>query len=340
MTIADEAAVEDLELGINARRLARLEDIPARSEAWLETRKLGLGGSDAAAVCGLGEFKSAYETYLDKTMQHPDGLTIPENRAMKWGRLLEDAVAAENARKRGTIHIKPTWLYQHRELDWMLANPDCIVLDPEREGLGIYEGKTCSSWMADRWGEDGSDSPATYALFQAVHYLAVLDLQWADISVLIGGQDDRHYRIERDEELVSMLIEYEADFWDRVLRRDEPPVTGSAGDTALLMRMYEAVEGKTVLLGEEAEELVRSYNENHDAMKKAEWHKNVAANQLRQLMGDAEVGMAVDGRQLVTWRQHETTKFDEARFKEEMPRFYATYTSKEPQRTLRPSKKV
>lgn len=329
-------AIEDLDIEeqLNSRRVAKLADIPPQSKPWLETRKLGIGGSDAAAVCGLGEFKSAFECYLDKVGIHPDGLTIPDNEPMKWGRLLEEPVAAETARRTGCIHIKPSWLFQHRSIDWMLANPDGIVIDPNRDGLGIYEGKTCSHWMGDKWGEDESDSPATYALFQAVHYMSVLDLQWADISVLIAGQDFRHYRIERDDELVIMLETYEADFWDRVLRKDPPDPDGTAGDKDLLQRMFAAVHDKTVLVGSEAIELAQQYDQFRKIEKEAEKEKERVGNALRLMMGDAEIAVNELNRVVCTWREHETTKFAQKRFQEEMPRFSANYSYKEKQRSL------
>lgn len=333
--IEDEVVDFDVEETINARKVALLEDLPPQSEPWLQARKLGIGGSDAAAVLGLGDFKSAFEVYLDKTGRHPDGLTIPENSKMMWGRILEDPVADHTARVTGCVHAKSRWLYQHRQFDYMLGNVDRIVLDPARPTPGIYEGKTCGEYMADRWGDDETDSPAMYALIQAVHYMDVLDLTWADIAVLIGGQDYRHYRVERDDELVEMLRAYEADFWDHVQRRVEPPVSGSIGDTDLLQRLYEAVHDKQILVGEEAVELTRTYREQHAIAKAAEDAKSEAGNRLRQLMGDAEIAVDVYGREIATWKQHETTKFEQKRFQTEMPRFAATYTHKAPQRTLR-----
>jgi putative phage-type endonuclease len=335
MTIVDEAVDwDELEASINARRVAPLDELVPQSEPWLQARTLGIGGSDAAAVCGLGEFKSAFECWLDKSGKHPDGLSIPDNRAMKWGRLLEDAVAAENAARMGTTHIKPAWLYQHRDLDWMLANPDRIAIDPCRPDPGIVEIKTCGPWMADRWGEDGSDSPATYALFQAVHYMVVLDLRWADIAVLISGQEDRHYRIERDDEFVKMLVTYEADFWDRVLRKDPPDPTGAAGDKDLLQRLFDAVPGKELLVGQEVVDLAQEYDQFRKIEQEAEKHKEEAGNRLRLLMGDAEIGIDVSNRVVCTWREHETTYFDQKEFEADMPRFSEKYKHKRPQRPL------
>ena len=36
-------------------------------EEWLELRKMGIGGSDAGAICGLAPYSSAIHVYQDKT---------------------------------------------------------------------------------------------------------------------------------------------------------------------------------------------------------------------------------------------------------------------------------
>lgn len=332
MTLLEERL--DVEDTLNARKIGKLADMPVQSELWLETRKLGIGGSDAAAVCGLGEFKSAFECYLDKIGDHPDGLSIPENEPMFWGKVLEDPVAAVTAKRTGCVHVKATHMYQHRDIDWMLVSPDGIVLDPRRPDPGLYEGKTCSGWMAERWGDSEGDSPATYALFQAVHGMVVLDLKWADIAVLIAGQDYRRYRIERDDEFVEMLIAYEADFWDRVLRKDPPDPSGSPIDKDLLQRMFEAVNHKEILVGEEMVELAGQYDQFRKIEKTAEKEKDRVGNMMRLLMGDAEIAVDVNKHVVCTWKEHDADQFQQKQFQEINPRFAAIYTTSEKRRPL------
>lgn len=330
MTALDERVdVDDL---ITARRVARLVDIPPQSEGWLQARKLGIGGSDASAVCGLGEFKSAFEVYLDKTQTHPDGLTTPDNEPMRWGRLLEDPIADRTAELTGMSLLKAQWLYQHPDVDWMLGNVDRIAVDPARPDPGIYEGKTCSHWMAERWSDD---EPATYALLQLMHYFGVLGLRWGIIAVLIGGQEFHYYLVERDDELVDTLVEYEADFWDRVLRRDPPPPTGMPSDSDLLNRLWSAVAEKQVIVGPEAVEIARRYESARLAEKAAKGEKDAAGNQLRLLIGDASEAVTEGGVTVATWKEHQTTEFEQKRFEAEMPLACSIYKNKRPQRTLR-----
>ena len=58
-------------------------------EDWLEYRKQGIGGSDAAVVCGISRYKSPVELWMEKTGQLPSQET---GEAAYWGNLLESLV--------------------------------------------------------------------------------------------------------------------------------------------------------------------------------------------------------------------------------------------------------
>ena len=62
---------------------------------------------------------------------------------------------------------------------------------------------------------------------QVLHQLAVTGHAWAEVAVLIGGQDFRIYRIERDEEKIRDLTERETQFWLQVTRNQQPEPDGS-----------------------------------------------------------------------------------------------------------------
>ena len=66
---------------------------------WLQVRRSGIGGSDAAAALGLSPWKSPLELWEEKAM----GKTQPrqENDAMIFGRLLEPIVREEFVRRTG-----------------------------------------------------------------------------------------------------------------------------------------------------------------------------------------------------------------------------------------------
>ena len=59
-------------------------------EEWLRYRKLGIGGSDAGAICGLNPYASPMSVFYDKTREDTEDR---DNESMRQGRDLEDYVA-------------------------------------------------------------------------------------------------------------------------------------------------------------------------------------------------------------------------------------------------------
>ena len=70
------------------RKLVKTTDITR--EQWLEYRRTGLGGSDAAVVMGLTPYRSKIELWADKTGRMPE---TEDNEAMRTGRDLQSASA-------------------------------------------------------------------------------------------------------------------------------------------------------------------------------------------------------------------------------------------------------
>ena len=94
---------------------------------WLEYRRHGIGGSDAAVVCGISRYKSPFELWLDKTGQ------LPEQEAGEpayWGTLLEPVVRNEFRKRTGIEVSTPKQLLQSEEYPFMLANLDGICKHP------------------------------------------------------------------------------------------------------------------------------------------------------------------------------------------------------------------
>lgn len=55
-----------------------------------------------------------------------------------------------------------------------------------------------------------------------MHHLAVTGKRAADVAVLLGGQDLQVHRIERDDALISPLVQLEQQFWGYVVRDEAP----------------------------------------------------------------------------------------------------------------------
>ena len=168
---------------------------------WLAQRRLGIGGSDAAAVLGLSKWKTPLALWQEKSGQAPDDDS--DSEPMLCGRVLEPVIRQQYAQRTGRTVRLPEQILAHPQHNWMLANIDGIT-----ECGRIVEIKTARTG-AD-WGEAGTDQIPQAYLLQVQHYMAVTGCAVADIAVLIGGADYRMYEVQADAELQAMLIDAEA----------------------------------------------------------------------------------------------------------------------------------
>ena len=189
----------------------------------------GIGASEAAAAIGASDYATPLDAWLVLTGRVAgfDG-----NEATEWGHVLEPIIRARYVeRHQVSVHVPPESLW-HRDLPWLKATPDGIVLD--ERGAWLFVGpqvKNVGLRMAPAW-EDGL--PADY-LIQGVVEMAVTDLPRIDFAVLVGGQSYREVTLERDVELEATVIEGLAAFWRLVETDTQPAIDESKRMRALLL---------------------------------------------------------------------------------------------------------
>lgn len=283
-------------------------------EEWLQERKKGIGGSDAAAAIGMSKWKSPFRLWLEKT-----GQIIPEEagEAAYWGTTLEPLVREEFERRTGKQVAKPPCIFRHSEYPWMLANVDGII---EGENAGL-EVKTASERYADEW-EDGK-IPVAYQI-QAFHYMAVMGWQKVYFAVLIGGnQFLMPEPLERDEEIIADLIRKEEAFWTLVQSGETPWLDGSESTAEAVSMLHPETDGSQVELPGEEIRWVEQFNLARDEEKKWGEKKDEAAAHLKTLMGSA--ARATLGLYQIDWGSYKTNRIDTDRLKTEQPDLYQAY---------------
>jgi len=288
-------------------------------EEWLRLRKHGIGGSDASVVCGINRYKSPIELWMEKTDQMP---CQEAGEAAYWGTILEPLVVSEFT-KRTSIEIsRQKQLLQSKEHPFMLANLDGLCEHPDY-GTVIFEAKTASAYKAGEW-EDAI--PDEYML-QIQHYMSVTGYKGAYIAVLIGGNTFKWRFIERDEELISMLIQLESDFWSYVQSETPPPLDGSdASADFLAARFPNSVPKSQIVLPESAAELIAAYAAASEQEKAIAEQKHKAENLLKAMLGDNEIG-TTEGH-VVTWKSVSQERLDSKTLKTEHPTLFKKYANK------------
>lgn len=286
---------------------------------WLEYRKQGIGGSDASVVCGMNRYKSSIELWMEKTDQLP---YQEAGEAAYWGTQLEELVRLEFT-KRTKIEVKQVkQLLKSREYPFMMANLDGVCEHPDY-GTCIFEAKTASAYRMREW-EDSI--PDEYQL-QIQHYMAVTGFQGAYIAVLIGGNTFRWQFVARDEELISMLIQLEKDFWRHVQENIPLPMDGSQAAASLLTQKFPDSKPKShITLPEGAMELIDRYDQACEQLDIITQQKREAENRLKEMIGEHEIGTV--GNRIVTWKSISQERLDSKTLKAEHPVLYQKYTNR------------
>jgi predicted phage-related endonuclease len=133
--------------------------------------------------------------------------------------------------------------------------------------------------------------------------------------------------VERDNELIEIMVLLEKNFWNHVTSNTPPPIDGSDASTDLLNRLYPSAFPKTlIMLPEEANELIVQYEEASEQEKKIAELKNEAANKLKQMLGTHETGMV--GKRVISWKTISVERFDTKQFKNDHPDLYSKYVVK------------
>jgi predicted phage-related endonuclease len=163
--------------------------------------------------------------------------------------------------------------------------------------------------------------------------MAVTGYKAAYIAALIGGNRFVWKCFERDDCLIEMLIGLEAQFWEYVKNDQMPPVDGSEASKKLLAERYPEVKcGETVELGEDGLSWILQYEKAAEQEKKITEVKNLAANKLKEMLKDCEIGVA--GERKVIRRNINGERLNTGALKANEPEIYRKYLNQSSYRRL------
>lgn len=203
-------------------------------EEWLDYRRQGIGGSDAAAILGISPFATARDLYYDKLK-----IVSYEEEENNWvakriGHLLEALVAEIFQKKTGFPICQVHMMFRHPTYSFMLADVDYFITLPNGE-TAILEIKTTNYNAKDAWWQNGQNVvPANYEA-QGRHYMCVMNMNHVYFCCLYGNTEDeiiiRH--IKRDKAYEDELIALESNFWNNHVLTKAPPPYTEDGDLIL-----------------------------------------------------------------------------------------------------------
>ena len=308
----------------NAIKIAAVKDLS--HEQWLELRRSGLGGSDAATVVGLNPYSSKLTLYADKMGILPEK---EDTERMRLGRDLEDYVAQRFSEETGKKIRRSGYMWRHPTYEFILANIDREIVGEE----AFLECKTTMNY--ERHDYDGGEIPMNYYC-QCMHYMAVTGCEKAYLAVLVFGKGFYWFEIKRDEDEINALIDNEVEFWQTYVAAKRPPLAdGSESSMDTLNKLYPGGDsGSTQVMGQD--DAMRSYLELGEAIKRLKAQQDEVKAQLCQTLGDKSIGIGMD--YTFSWKNQSTRRLNTNRLKADYPEIYEEYAETAESRVFRVKK--
>lgn len=213
---------------------------------WLQKRKKGIGGSDAAAVIGQNPYMTNVELWEIKTGRKEQA-DISDKEAVKFGVAAEDHIRQMFILDYPKFYVKHESFktYENIKHPFIRGSFDGEITDGESGRSGVLEIKTGTIRRAADWEKWGGKDfkeikiPQNYYI-QILHYFLVREdfefaILKARLTELNYNNSDffnanrvhiRHYPIERQNCLddLAYLYEKEEEFWGYVERDERPPL--------------------------------------------------------------------------------------------------------------------
>lgn len=289
-----------------AKTYEEISTVGMSHDDWLELRRKGIGGSDAAGIAGLSKWSTPYTIWLDKTHR---AVEKEDSEAMRQGRDFEPYVAERFTETTGKKVRRKNAILRSTQFPWALANVDRMIIG---EDAGL-ECKTTSTLDLRKFRD--VEYPEQYYA-QCLHYLAVTGAKRWYLAVLVLGREFHTYVLERDEEEIAALMRIEEKFWELVTEDSAPALNGSDADTEAITAIYrESREDTVELYGREAmlEERANLLQQQKDIDQRIAEIENT----IKLDMEEAEKGEI--GRFRVSWKTQTRKTFQVKEFAKAHP---------------------
>lgn len=266
---------------------------PRDREHWLQLKSQDVSSTEVASLYGEG-YQTEFELYHAK--KSGSIVELEDNERMKWGRRLQDVIAAGIAEDEGW-QIKPLTCYaRHDTQRGMGASFDYEVIFSD--GVkGIMEVKAVDFIVhRDDWiNEPDYQEAPVHIEMQLQQQLEIAEEERGVIAALVSGNKPVVIIRERDTNMGKELCERIEKFWQDVESGNEPPIDYNR-DTEMLKKLFANAKPHTKVLtgNNRAEFLCGEYQIAQQIESTGKKRKEAARNELLTLVTDAEKAICGD----------------------------------------------
>lgn len=205
--------------------------MPRLSEAQNADRRTYLGASDIPTLLGINPYQTPFELWLEKRGELDTREAANEQTRNAWerGHRLEDVALDWDAELRGLSIERVRRDIRHPRLPFVVVHPDARV-KPWRSSRKLLEAKTSGR----RWDEVPQRVEA-----QVQMQIAAAGADSCDVVLLSFDGPPVPYEVPRNDELIAVLEDVAAKWWDRhIVRGETPPIDGGKGTSQWLDRLF------------------------------------------------------------------------------------------------------
>jgi hypothetical protein len=307
------------------QNLSTIPKEPHSSQPWLNQRfwneklEKRITGSQAAAIHGEHKYTTPADYAVELLADTPP-VPKEQNDAMRRGTILEAPLMGWAGEILNETIIEPSELYCYEEPGVRLL----ATMDGRSMSGKFYELKTYNK----RW--TGQLSRTWY--WQGVHQAICTgshEINWiifdSDLQLQFHTQtvtsDEKQLHIEAARKFLGFI--------DMGMMPDIADPTYDNAST-----LYPEGYGNTVVLGHEVYASLERLAQAREQKKQAEAVEELIKGELAMLLQDAEYG-AIDGTQVVSWKNSSRTSFDTKRFEQEHPALAEKFKKTSTFRTMR-----
>lgn len=261
---------------------------------WLQVRRQGIGGSDAAALLGLHPHLTPLGLWLEKTASTPPDPAPPSFRA-EMGHRMEPILRDLLATALGVSIRTPRYVCRSRRYPVCQATPDGWIQGRSE----LVEFKTIHP---QAWAPYAEGGLPPHWMAQAQHYLGVIGWQRIWFGILVGLDEFVVRPVDADPHFILDWLPYATSWWETYVQGGRmPPPDGSEDTARRLATRWQDTTPDVLDLPPEAEPHLAAYAQETATIQAAESRRNAAAAAVKALLGPHEVGVVGDWR--VSWRR-------------------------------------
>jgi putative phage-type endonuclease len=300
-----------------------ITDAAPETDEWFAARREGVTATDLPKILGLSRFGNARTLWHTKRGELADEEAGP---AADWGHRLEDVICQWAADVNGW-KLSPVGVLANREHPWRRAAPDRAI-EGCPDGPCFLEAKNRSQFVAGYWREDMPDDVLAQVCWQAI----VTGADHVHVVVLIGGNDPRLFRYDRDPDVEAYVIAAAEAFWGHLVDGTPPEVDAASALLAMFDRLYPDRSGATEVDRAEYAVLKHEYDRACALADTAESGKAWAKYRLVELIGPGTRAVAHDDPDhlLATYHPDLRETVDKDRLRSEFPDVHKAVVAKKP----------